>query len=202
MHKQKSILIYCEGQTEYYYIEKLKKFFNDEYSINKNNVIIAKKIGKISKNLIDTCKKELQEYDRDYIFIITDREENKERQNILEDTEKYLQQNISPKYKDKIKIIVSNPTFEFWLYLHFKKPLNKKFTQIQLKDELTKITKSEYIKANEKWLETNIFNDFQNIRNAINNSKQCISKSAEKYEFCESNFYIFIEYVKNIKNTH
>lgn len=194
-NEQKSILIYYEGETERNYIDGLRKYFNDRYRLNKNHFRFSFKRSLVSVNLIKKCEKNLKRNDWDHIFIVQDREEIQDRINTLKESENYLK-NIEKKYRDRISIIVSNPSFEFWLCLHFEELTNKHIKIKQLEDRLSKITNVLYDKSDIKnWLDKNIFDNFDKIDTAILNAKKIMNKNNEKYEFCESNFYELIDYI-------
>lgn len=196
---RKSILIYYEGETERLYIERLRRYFSEKYGLNKNHFLLTPRPESICIKLINKSIKEIKNNQWDHIFIITDREENIDRINKLKETEDYLDK-IKKVFREKISIIVSNPTFEFWLCLHFENLTNKNITQKQLLQKLTDYNNKKYDKADEIWLENNIFNDFNKINSAIQNSRKIIeNKNHKKYEFAETNFYEFIEYIVNIE---
>lgn len=197
----KNILIYYEGESELIYINKLKQLYN----ISKKYLKLETKKEQISIKLINSAFYELKINDYDFVFIVCDREENFDRIKVLNDCENELNKKnktASRASKDKIKILVSNPSFEVWLLLHFKYFCYKNFTNIQLKNELTKILNSGYVKANEIWL-NKLFEKIENVElgiiNSNKNNELNKKENMEKYYYSETYFQELIEFIKNNK---
>ena len=203
----KKIKIYIDGDSEKTYLQKLRIYFGEKHNITGSKIqfdrleIIS---GGVNPKIIDVAiKKYIANESRDFVFFITDREENVDRIRILDETEKYLK-NQKEKYKSKIKILVSNPTFEMWLYLHFKESNLKIFTQKQLMDNLSLITNYQYKKADLDWLNTNIFKKEKDlIEVASRNARLCKEKNKlnqdKEYQFSESNIFELINYIESNK---
>ena len=199
----KNILIFHEGESERIYIDFLMR----KYEISKKELKIRYKKEGLSKKLIDTTISELRKNDYDNIFIVCDREEDFPNIEELENCEKILKEKnskFSSSYKDKIKLLVSNPSFEVWLLFHLTSFSCKSFTNKNLNKKLSDISNVKYEKANEKWLKKFIFNDDARIDTAVNNSmennKAINSAFAEKYCYSETNFNDLIIFIKNFIN--
>lgn len=199
----KNILIYYEGESELIYINKLKQLYN----ISKKHLKLETKKEQISIKLINTAFYELKLNDYDFVFIVCDREEDIDRIKVLDNCENELNKKnktASRASKDKIRILVSNPSFEIWLLLHFKNFYCKNYINIQLKNELSKVFDNEYVKANEVWLNklfVKINNDVeQAIINSNKNNEVNKKENMEKYYYSETYFQELVEFIKNNKN--
>ena len=202
----KKIKIYVDGDSEIYYINKLRAYFGERFGIDGRKIQFdkpEKKTGGVNKGLINKAIECIDNESRDFVFFVTDREENNERIEALNEAKKYLK-NQKEKYKSRIKILVSNPTFEMWLYLHFKECSLKNFTQTQLIENLSHITNNKYKKADENWLNKNIFDKEEDlVEKAKNNAKACKDKNKsdqdKEYQYSESEMFELIDYIKNSK---
>lgn len=203
----RKIKVYVDGDSEKKYIERLQIYLGEKHGISGKYIqfdrpeIIS---GGVNSKIIKVAiEKYVTNESRDFVFFITDREENIDRIKTLNEAENFLK-NQKEKYKNKIKILVSNPTFEMWLYLHFKENNLKIFTQKQLIDNLSIITKENYEKANLNWLNKNIFDKEKDlVEIATINARLCKEKNKlnqdGEYQFSESKIFELIDYVKNHK---
>lgn len=100
--------IFCEGETEKYYFQKLKQIER----ISRINILPSKKTDCINvvKKAYSFTKysKKLEKGDR--VFCVFDRNNN---------TEEQLQEAKRIATGSGIEIIFSNPSFEFWVLLHY-----------------------------------------------------------------------------------
>lgn len=161
-----SFWVFCEGETEKYYINYLKLKYRQSIEI------ITKIAGnEINEKYIKSYKKDKPTHEKDITFLIYDAD-------VINIVEKLL----------KIKhstLILSNPSIEFWFLLHFK---NQK-AEISTKDcikELTNRNKNHYKKGE---IDNNLKKKFEEKQTeAIK-----FAKTLEHFKNPSSNFYIFIE---------
>jgi len=159
----KILWIFCEGETEKYYFQKLKA----EERIGRVNVKSTKKTG--SKNIVKyatTFTKHNNDFSKgDTVFCVFDRDKN---------TNKQLKEAKREAERHGIKIIFSNPSFEFWLLIHYQLHT----TSCENDDILTKLKKfiPDYHKADpELYLITR-----NNIETAKTNSQKIIEMYRDK----------------------
>lgn len=190
--KRKSIFIYYEGETEYIYIDKLRRYFSEKYNLNKNNYGLKYKKEQISKDFVKKAVDLIKKEDYDYVVIVTDMEIDQDRIKTINKVKEDLK---TCKYKDQIKLIISNPTFEFWLCSHFKY-FNK---QILKPKNLEKIL-AEYLKLKDGYRKADkkIINKFFDSDDLIETAiKNCKKTYNDKFEYSTSNFFELIELVVN-----
>jgi hypothetical protein len=159
----KILWIFCEGETEKYYFQKLKAVER----IGRVNVKSTKKTG--SKNIVKyatTFTKHNKDFIKgDTVFCVFDRDKN---------TNKQLKEAKREAERHGIKIIFSNPSFEFWLLIHYQLHT----TSCENDDILTKLKKfiPDYHKADpELYLITR-----NNIETAKTNSQKIIEMYRDK----------------------
>jgi predicted ATP-dependent endonuclease of OLD family len=103
-----TLWIFCEGETERFYFQKLK--FTGR--IGKINVKLSKRTSSLNivKYAISFTDRD-RDFDKDdSVFCVFDRDRN---------TEEQLARAKRMADSKGIKIIFSNPSFEFWLLLHY-----------------------------------------------------------------------------------
>jgi len=118
--------IICEGETEKYYFQKLKSAERVErINVRVTTNTSALKIVDYACNFVQRDR-DFENGDR--VFCVFDRDSNSNEQ----------PQQASQKAKEKgIEIIFSNPSFEFWLLLHFAY-LSQRFENDQVLSKLRK----------------------------------------------------------------
>ncbi|MFW6046565.1 MAG: RloB family protein [Candidatus Woesearchaeota archaeon] len=171
MRKQtKSFLIYCEGKTERQYFGYINQYYKGIY-------ITVKEFNDDSPSL-----KSLKLYlstrsDFDYIFIVTDIEDKNLR---LDEIKKLINDIEGSKYEN-IEVIFSNPCFELWFLLHFKK-VNYHILTKDIKNHLNDSLHENYNKSN--------LSDYfikmlmKNLSNAIRNNKSIYKENISKNPNC------------------
>jgi len=105
----KILWIFCEGETEKYYFQKLKAVerigrVNVKSTRRNDSVNIVKYATNFTKHNNDFSK-------GDAVFCVFDRDNN---------TNKQLKEAKREAERHGIKIIFSNPSFEFWLLIHYQ----------------------------------------------------------------------------------
>jgi hypothetical protein len=101
--------IFCEGETEKYYFQKLKAVER----IGRVNVKSTRRTDSVNivKYAITFTKYDKNFSKRDAVFCVFDRDEN---------TNEQLKEAKREAERHGIKIIFSNPSFEFWLLIHYQ----------------------------------------------------------------------------------
>lgn len=125
-------IIFCEGVTEKNYFEMLKNKYN-----SKNIKVIDEgglKAGKLVEKAISYLKKSgnKRKYSDGNVYVCFDRDNLSNEQ---------MKRTISVANENHIKIIYSNPCFEYWLVSHFLK-LEAALTASQL---FTKLKENLYL---------------------------------------------------------
>ena len=123
---QQAFAVVVDGETEYWYLEMLKR--------NEPNILfdITPKILQ-KKNIKQQYKlvTELSEGEYDKVFWIVDLDvllkEEREKRNSTSPLQQFLNYYKSLSKQKKIVVIVNNPCLEYWFLLHFQKT-NKVFT--------------------------------------------------------------------------
>ena len=123
---QQAFAVVVDGETEYWYLEMLKRNEpNIPFKIKPQ--ILQKKNIKQQYELVTDLSEE--EYDK--VFWIVDLDvllkEEREKRNSTSPLQQFLNYYKSLSKQKKIVVIVNNPCLEYWFLLHFQKT-NKVFT--------------------------------------------------------------------------
>ena len=123
---KQSFAVVVDGETEYWYLEKLK--YNErDVNFDITPKILQKKNIKQQYKLVT----ELSEGEYDKVFWIVDLDvllkEEREKKNSTSSLQQFLNYYKSLSKQKKIVVIVNNPCLEYWFLLHFQKT-NKVFT--------------------------------------------------------------------------
>ena len=123
---KQSFAVVVDGETEYWYLEMLKR--------NEPNIPFKIRPQILQKKNIDQQYKlvtELSEEEYDKVFWIVDLDvllkEEREKRNSTSPLQQFLNYYKSLSKQKKIVVIVNNPCLEYWFLLHFQKT-NKVFT--------------------------------------------------------------------------
>ena len=123
---KQSFAVVVDGETEYWYLEMLKR--------NEPNIPFKIRPQILQKKNIDQQYKlvtELSEEEYDKVFWIVDLDvllkEEREKKNSTSSLQKFLSYSHQLSKQDKVVVIVNNPCLEYWFLLHFQKT-NKVFT--------------------------------------------------------------------------
>ena len=123
---KQSFAVVVDGETEYWYLEMLKR--------NEPNIPFKIRPQILQKKNIDQQYElvtELSEEDYDKVFWIVDLDvllkEEREKRNSTSPLQQFLNYYKSLSKQKKIVVIVNNPCLEYWFLLHFQKT-NKVFT--------------------------------------------------------------------------
>ncbi len=138
--KQDRYILIADGETEQWYVELLKKYYDLRIKIKPelSPVSIKDQYNMVRKSIEDGFG---------YVFWIIDfdriMKENRESQienGVLQDFKNYYQKaKNEKKWADKLTIIINNPCFEYWFYLHRNPTSTKHFASYdELLPELRK----------------------------------------------------------------
>lgn len=160
-----SVKIICEGGTEVNYFEELKK--KNRFSSTEIICVVSHK-----RDPLNIAKKAVDEYniskkknillDDDLFFCVFDKDSNNQEQ--INKAINYL------KNYPNIKIILSNPSFEYWVLLHLKDPEIKKYDNDLVIKEISKEIKKKFQKSHIKKLTNTILSS--NTHYAILNAEK------------------------------
>ena len=123
---KQSFAVVVDGETEYWYLEMLKR--------NEPNIPFKIRPQILQKKNIDQQYKlvtELSEEEYDKVFWIVDLDvllkEEREKKNSTSSLQQFLNYWCKLSKQNKVVVIVNNPCLEYWFLLHYKKT-NKVFT--------------------------------------------------------------------------
>ena len=181
-------LVLCEGETEEFYVSVVSKSVRDKIVIDVSAQCPTCPLGMLKK------AKEIVSQDEDYdrVFLIFDCD-------VV--TPEKMSKVITMAKESEFTLIKSDPSFEYWLLVHFNYT-RKPFTRLQDKSpsdqvisELKKINGMQgYAKA--KSLNMSLL--VNNIAEAVTNSKRSISDSQKDGASNPStNMYVLIDYLNN-----
>lgn len=163
-------LVFCEGTTEYNYIEYFTSIINSyskytDVCVTLENVEgDAKTVYKYAESYLscEEMQKKYKSYDK---YLVFDCDAPKNIEDVLRD--------IDGSKNDYI-ILLSNIVFEVWLVMH-EEVVCSKLTKVQIYKKMAEILGCEYYgskeKANKGYIRK-LIGDGSNVRKAINNAKQ------------------------------
>ncbi len=200
-HRQKrqgkpTYTIIIEGETEYWYFQKLKE--HERKLVVNIQPTIPK--GKKLSELFDKVKEEANRDEQIKIFWIIDLDKVIQDQN-TEGLRMYLSELERKEYNNVITIF-NNPCLEFWFLLHFENTTKYYQRCHETIDELKKHL-ANYSKSKKYFMKEN--NDIYirlkpNLENALNNTRhtQRTNLSDLKRAICEMNLFFEAEPIKSI----
>lgn len=120
---RKTVLIYCEGETERIYFEQMR--------ILKRSKMVSVKIKNVKRSAIKLAQHAYRDASYQYfdeVWIVFDKDDLTEKQ--LEEVNDFCEEN-------SIHIAYSNEAFELWLLLHFEEvDLSEKYPRAVLNDKM------------------------------------------------------------------
>ena len=141
---KQSFAVVVDGETEYWYLQMLKR--------NEPNIPFNIKPQILQKKNIDQqyeLVKDLSEEEYDKVFWIVDLDvllkEEREKKSNPSSLQKFLSYCQQLSKQNKVVVIVNNPCLEYWFLLHYKKT-NKVFTACADAEEQV----SKYLQGYEK----------------------------------------------------
>ena len=110
---RKTILFYCEGETEARYFEGLRQYLGKKYKQKINIVVKTTDHNTSILNAKKYVEVDIKYHQKQYdlVFLIVDKDNN--------DWFK-IKSVMNAKNKYDINFILSNPKFEYWILLHYK----------------------------------------------------------------------------------
>lgn len=136
-----TILIICEGLTEYNYFNEMRRALRGKGI----NILLEKPQGSAPINIVDFALEYCEKNDGvDDVFCVFDRDEHTTFQTALDKINNYKSPTFA-KSKPLFNAIISNPCFEIWLLIHFK------------------YTTKSYSKNGSKSSSTNVYNDLLKV---------------------------------------
>ncbi|MFT9819583.1 RloB family protein [Lysinibacillus sp. NPDC056185] len=120
---RKTVLIYCEGETERIYFEQMR--------ILKRSKMVSVKIKNVKRSAIKLAQHAYRDSSYQYfdeVWIVFDKDDLTEKQ--LEEVNDFCEEN-------NIHIAYSNEAFELWLLLHFEEvDISEKYPRAVLNDKM------------------------------------------------------------------
>ncbi|WP_107923283.1 RloB family protein [Lysinibacillus parviboronicapiens] len=120
---RKTILIYCEGETERIYFEQLR--------ILKRSKMVSVKIKNVKRSAIKLAQHAFRDSSYQYfdeVWIVFDKDDLTEKQ--LEEVNVFCEEK-------NIQIAYTNEAFELWLLLHFEEvDVKEKYPRAVLNDKM------------------------------------------------------------------
>jgi RloB-like protein len=147
---KRRVLIVGEGrETEYNYFVGFRNVFEDELEATATSVSVVRGKGGDARNIVENAIKQANRFKPnrklgDRVFLLLDTE-GAGREPELPAAEKLAENN-------KIEIVYSSPSLEFWLRCHFPKSPRRHFDNcdtliIELNKQWGAVCKTEYDKA-------------------------------------------------------
>jgi hypothetical protein len=158
-----TLWIFCEGETEQNYFFKLKQ---DERIKMQVKLSPNKDAPGIIEHAISYRKSNSKDFEKgDFIYCIFDRDKNQTDKRGRDQIE--LAKNLAK--ANNIKIIFSNPSFEYWILCHFESNLN------QIDQENLERKLDMYMNAYNK-ADKDIYGKIKHIRqNALINARKSVA---------------------------
>lgn len=172
------IFIYGDGITEFYYSKHIHnlKYSGLNIEIKRSNFSKSQNISKLKRKI----SSEISGIDAAALFIFDVENSPYKIESIIKAFEGLIK-------KEKIIVIFSNPSIEYWFLLHYE-DTNRKFEANELKRYLLKhienYSTSENFLSKEKWAK----NLIERLDFALNNSKKYTDKCSSY-----TNFYKIFE---------
>ena len=195
---RKSILIVCEGKkTEPIYFDALKKKLRlamvdiEIVGAGAVPITVVDRAVDLKKEKRRISKRSPTEVEYDIIYCVIDVEAPKPHES--------LARAVSKAKDNKLEVILSNPCFEYWYILHFRKtgaPFN---TSREVKSVLRREHHHSYSES-----DTTIFNVvYPKTRYAIKNSKEVLNEhhnNAEDLRNCNPSTHVhkIVEYLQDM----
>ena len=179
---QQAFAVVVDGETEYWYLEMLKR--------NEPNILfdITPKI--LQKKNIDQQYKsvtELSEEEYDKVFWIVDLDvllkEEREKKNNTSSLQKFLNYWQQLLKQEKVVVIVNNPCLEYWFLLHFEKTTKIFTTCIDVEKEVSRHLKG-YQKTQKFFKKSNndIYKQLKpHLKTAISNASALGNFDTQEY---------------------
>lgn len=187
---KKRTMIFCEGETEKYYFDMLKRKYSSSNVIPIKSEVINGNSWILVENAIAKMKAEKHKYDFEQIYVVYDKDNESKT-----DVEKALK--IAK--ENGIVTLYSNECFEYWILLHFKKhsSFNDRFSLYKLLKNEMKLNCSYTDIKGEKVAQYLV----DKVHIAFDNAHS-LNMSKEIYTNILNNPYTNIHYhIKNIFNT-
>jgi len=187
---KKVTMIFCEGETEKYYFDMLKRKYSSGNVIPIKSKVVTGNSWVLVENAVARMKAEKHRYDFDQVYVVYDKDNESHA-----DIEKALK--IAK--DNNIITIYSNKCFEYWVLLHYKEASNSN-TINQLYKMLEKEMELEGSYSNIKGQEVSTYL-VDKIHIAFNNA-QNLSISEDINTNISTDPYTNIHHhIKNIFNT-
>ncbi|MGV1061662.1 RloB family protein [Clostridium perfringens] len=191
-------LIFCEGTTEYNYLEYFMNIFNVNEMSKYTNINLELQVENVSGNAQtvytyaedflseEENSKKYKDYDKYLIFDCDDPENIQETiKNMIDSSNKY-------------KLLLTNKVFEIWLLMHFE-IVDKELTKCQAYKKMALYLGCVDYNSKEKAKKGNIrkiIGDGENIKQAINNAKNIENENRDKCDNLSENINVLNPYTK------
>ena len=196
-HIRKTYLILVEGETELWYLSRLKKHEFSRLSNLQINIKPELPISKKFNSLLQEAKQNSKFYDRVYLILDFDVILNEYR-NAIDKNKSKLNKLLSFYQNDKNKnivILINNPCLEIWFLLHFKN-ISRVFQKCDdviddLRRDLNDYEKSEnyYVRKH-----PDIYQRLRNdLSTAISNARSLGRFDDKDYEKTLAEMYVLLE---------
>ncbi|MDT2485472.1 RloB family protein [Enterococcus avium] len=108
---KKITMIFCEGETEKYYFDMLKRKYSSGNVIPIKSEVVTGNSWVLVQNAITKMQAEKHRYDFEQVYVVYDKDN--ENHSDIEKALKIAKDN-------KIITLYSNQCFEYWVHLHYK----------------------------------------------------------------------------------
>lgn len=108
---KKITMIYCEGETEKYYFDMLKRKYSSGNVFIRSEVVAGNSWGLV-ENAVAKMKAEKHRYNFEKVYVVYDRDNEKHSD---------IERALKTAKENNIITLYSNECFEYWVLLHYRK---------------------------------------------------------------------------------
>lgn len=187
---KKVTMIFCEGETEKYYFDMLKRKYSSGNVIPIKSEVVSGNSWVLVENAVTKMNAEKHRYDFEQVYVVYDKDN--ESHSDIEKALKMAKEN-------NIITLYSNQCFEYWVLLHYKESSNSN-TSDQLYKLLEKEMELDSSYSNIKGQEVSTYL-VDKIHIAFNNAQKLNISENININISKNPYTNIHHHIKNIFNT-
>ncbi|MGM0291255.1 RloB family protein [Enterococcus sp. MSG3310] len=187
---KKVTMIFCEGETEKYYFDMLKRKYSSGNVIPIKSEVVSGNSWVLVENAVTKMNAEKHRYDFEQVYVVYDKDN--ESHSDIEKALKIAKEN-------NIITLYSNQCFEYWVLLHYKESSNSN-TSDQLYKLLEKEMELDSSYSNIKGQEVSTYL-VDKIHIAFNNAQKLNISENININISKNPYTNIHHHIKNIFNT-
>lgn len=187
---KKVTMIFCEGETEKYYFDMLKRKYSSGNVIPIKSEVVTGNSWVLVENAVTKMNAEKHRYDFEQVYVVYDKDN--ESHSDIEKALKIAKDN-------NIITLYSNQCFEYWVLLHYKESSNSN-TSNQLYKLLEKEMELDSSYSNIKGQEVSTYL-VDKIHIAFNNAQKLHISENININISKNPYTNIHHHIKNIFNT-